>query len=81
MKFGLTMPPFGPYADPNYLAAIAQEAEAAGWDGFFIWDHVVYDHPSQPTGRSLDRAGCDCGKKNFIHTHGAMITSLARRHP
>ena len=80
MKFGLTMPPFGPYADPNYLASIAQEAEKAGWDGFFIWDHVVYDHPYHPLVDPWIALAAIAMKTSRLRM-GAMITSLARRRP
>ncbi len=40
MKFGLYLLNFGPYGDPRVLANLAQDAENAGWDGFFIWDHI-----------------------------------------
>jgi alkanesulfonate monooxygenase SsuD/methylene tetrahydromethanopterin reductase-like flavin-dependent oxidoreductase (luciferase family) len=35
------LPPFGPLADPHLLADLAAEAEAAGIDGVFLWDHVL----------------------------------------
>ncbi|HEX4206159.1 MAG TPA: LLM class flavin-dependent oxidoreductase [Ktedonobacteraceae bacterium] len=38
MKFGLDVPTTGAYADVRALAELAVEAEAAGWDGFFVWD-------------------------------------------
>jgi alkanesulfonate monooxygenase SsuD/methylene tetrahydromethanopterin reductase-like flavin-dependent oxidoreductase (luciferase family) len=38
MKFGLDVPVDGPYADPHLLVEMAVEAEAAGWDGFFLQD-------------------------------------------
>ncbi|GCE29005.1 luciferase-like protein [Dictyobacter alpinus] len=38
MKFGLDVPTTEAYADARVLAQLAAEAEAAGWDGFFIWD-------------------------------------------
>jgi alkanesulfonate monooxygenase SsuD/methylene tetrahydromethanopterin reductase-like flavin-dependent oxidoreductase (luciferase family) len=41
MKFGLDVPTTGEYADPCVLAGLAAEAEAAGWDGFFIWDVLL----------------------------------------
>lgn len=43
MKFGLSMPPIGTYSDPNYLASMADEAEQAGWDGFFPlkWREII----------------------------------------
>ncbi len=34
------MPNFGQFADPAELVAIAVDAEEAGWDGVFLWDHV-----------------------------------------
>jgi len=40
MKHALTMPNFGSYADARALAGLARDAEDAGWDGFFLWDHI-----------------------------------------
>jgi alkanesulfonate monooxygenase SsuD/methylene tetrahydromethanopterin reductase-like flavin-dependent oxidoreductase (luciferase family) len=37
--------PFGELSEPRALARLAAEAEAAGWDGFFVWDHLVYSAP------------------------------------
>lgn len=37
--------PFGELSDVRRLAGLAAEAEAAGWDGFFVWDHVLYSAP------------------------------------
>ena len=34
--------PFGELSEPRVLARLAAETEAAGWDGFFVWDHIVY---------------------------------------
>ena len=42
MKFGMNAPIFGEYADVRLLADLAVEAEAAGWDGFWIWDHIQW---------------------------------------
>jgi alkanesulfonate monooxygenase SsuD/methylene tetrahydromethanopterin reductase-like flavin-dependent oxidoreductase (luciferase family) len=38
---GVTLAPAGPLADPRRLVEIARVAEAAGWDGVFLWDHVL----------------------------------------
>ena len=80
MKFGLTMPPIGPYSDPNYLASIAADAEKAGWDGFFIWDHVVYDNPAHPFVDPWIGLAAIAMRTERIRL-GPMITSLARRRP
>ena len=41
MKYGLDVPTTGEYADPRVLAQLSSEAEAAGWDGFFLWDVLL----------------------------------------
>ncbi len=41
MRYGVWVPNFGEYGDPRTLVALAVDAEAAGWDGFFLWDHVL----------------------------------------
>jgi alkanesulfonate monooxygenase SsuD/methylene tetrahydromethanopterin reductase-like flavin-dependent oxidoreductase (luciferase family) len=41
MKFGLDVPTTGAYADARVQAQLAIEAEAAGWDGFFLWDVLL----------------------------------------
>jgi alkanesulfonate monooxygenase SsuD/methylene tetrahydromethanopterin reductase-like flavin-dependent oxidoreductase (luciferase family) len=41
LKNLLYLPPFGPLCDPRLLADLAAEAEEAGWDGVFLWDHIL----------------------------------------
>src|SRR5512137_3126801 len=36
MKYGFVLP----YGDARIAADFAQAAEAAGWDGFFVWEPV-----------------------------------------
>ena len=40
MQFAINTPNFGSFGDARLLAELAQEAEDAGWDGFFVWDHI-----------------------------------------
>lgn len=80
MQFGLTMPPFGAFADPRYLAETAQLAERAGWDGFFIWDHAIFhgtDYAIPATWVALAAVAMQTERIRL----GAMITPLARRRP
>ncbi len=35
------LPNFGKAAHPKVLARLAEEAERSGWNGFFLWDHLV----------------------------------------
>jgi alkanesulfonate monooxygenase SsuD/methylene tetrahydromethanopterin reductase-like flavin-dependent oxidoreductase (luciferase family) len=45
MKHGIDVGPFDELADPQLLVELAVAAEQRGWDGFFVWDHVVYRPP------------------------------------
>lgn len=42
MYYGIDVPNYGAYADPHVLVGLARDAEDAGWDGFFLWDHVAW---------------------------------------
>src|SRR5665213_2157130 len=41
MQHALYLPPFGPLAEPRVLMQVAARAELAGWDGLFLWDHIL----------------------------------------
>ena len=43
MRYSVNIPNFGDFADVRAVVKVAQAAEAAGWDGLFLWDHVVHD--------------------------------------
>jgi alkanesulfonate monooxygenase SsuD/methylene tetrahydromethanopterin reductase-like flavin-dependent oxidoreductase (luciferase family) len=42
MHFAVNIPNFGDFADPRVVADLARRAEEAGWDGLFVWDHVLW---------------------------------------
>src|SRR4051794_17702460 len=44
---GIFVAPFDELSDPRLTAELAREAEDAGWDGFFVWDHVRYSAPTR----------------------------------
>lgn len=54
MRRALFVPPFGQPAHPGVVGDLA---DAAGWDGVFLWDHVLYCPPANtvlgPGPRSL----------------------------
>ena len=59
---GLFVAPFDALADPRVVGDLAAEAEAAGWDGFFVWDHLQYGDRVEPRspmrGRAARRSRC-----------------------
>jgi alkanesulfonate monooxygenase SsuD/methylene tetrahydromethanopterin reductase-like flavin-dependent oxidoreductase (luciferase family) len=42
---GVFVAPFDVLSEPSVCADLARDAEAAGWDGFFVWDHLLYAPP------------------------------------
>lgn len=76
VRFGLYLPPFGPFGDPTVLVELAVRAEAAGWDGVFLWDHVVTDAmPIADPWTTL--AAIAHATENLLR--GPMVTPLPRR--
>lgn len=80
MKRALTLPIFDELADPAVLAGLAREAEDAGLDGVFVWDHVHYRNPVEAVTDpwvSLAAIACATDRVRI----GTMVTPLARRRP
>ena len=83
MRYGLDVTNFGEYADPARLCALARRAEAAGWDGLFLWDHVAGPWEgggAPPTGDPwVLLAGVACATTTL--RVGTNVTPVARRRP
>jgi alkanesulfonate monooxygenase SsuD/methylene tetrahydromethanopterin reductase-like flavin-dependent oxidoreductase (luciferase family) len=45
MKHAVFLPPFGALADPRLVVELAVSAEERGWDGLFLWDHILRPAP------------------------------------
>ncbi len=80
MRRGLFIPPFDNLADPRVIAELAAEAEAVGWDGVFLWDHIQYPDPITAM---CDPWICLAAIANATERIriGTMVTPLARRRP
>lgn len=80
MRYGLTLPIFDELSEPALLAELAAEAEAAGWDGVFVWDHVYYRAPVRAaTDPWVSLAAMAVATSTIVI--GPMVTPLARRRP
>jgi alkanesulfonate monooxygenase SsuD/methylene tetrahydromethanopterin reductase-like flavin-dependent oxidoreductase (luciferase family) len=75
---GIFVAPFDELADAQLLADLATRAEAAGWDGFFLWDHVDYRSPvSALADPWVCMAAIACATERI--RIGPLITPPARR--
>ena len=41
LKTAIYLPNHGPFGNVRTIADLARDAESAGWDGFFLWDHIA----------------------------------------
>jgi alkanesulfonate monooxygenase SsuD/methylene tetrahydromethanopterin reductase-like flavin-dependent oxidoreductase (luciferase family) len=75
---GIDVAPFGELADPRVLAELASAAEESGWDGFFVWDHIVHRSPARAIADpwvALAAVACATSRLRI----GPMVTPLSRR--
>ncbi len=81
VRFGVNMPNFGDYGDPGVLVDIARDAEAAGWDGFFLWDHVQFGRTSDVPVVDPWVALAAVAQATERLVLGPMVTPVPRRRP
>jgi alkanesulfonate monooxygenase SsuD/methylene tetrahydromethanopterin reductase-like flavin-dependent oxidoreductase (luciferase family) len=79
VKHGIYLPPFADFADVRRTAELAASAERAGWDGFFIWDHM-YGPPGMAVAEAWTALAAISLSTSSIRM-GALVTPLARRRP
>lgn len=81
MQYALTIPNFGWYFDPRLAGEMAYEAEQAGWDGFFFWDHMHWGpFPAAPVADPWMLLTAAALRTERVRL-GTMITPLSRRRP
>jgi alkanesulfonate monooxygenase SsuD/methylene tetrahydromethanopterin reductase-like flavin-dependent oxidoreductase (luciferase family) len=79
LRFAVCATNFGSWADPHVAVRTARAAQAGGWDGYFVWDHLafVWGPPSADPWITLAAvAGATEGL-----TLGTAVTPLPRRRP
>jgi alkanesulfonate monooxygenase SsuD/methylene tetrahydromethanopterin reductase-like flavin-dependent oxidoreductase (luciferase family) len=75
---GIFIAPFDELVDPRLVADLAGRAEQRGWDGFFVWDHVVYSPPADAVADPwVVLSAIACATQRM--TIGPLVTPLARR--
>jgi alkanesulfonate monooxygenase SsuD/methylene tetrahydromethanopterin reductase-like flavin-dependent oxidoreductase (luciferase family) len=81
MQFAINTPNFGSFGDARLLAQLAHEAEDAGWDGFFVWDHIGGSPKPAPPMADPWIALTAMAMVTSRIKLGPMVTPLPRRRP
>jgi alkanesulfonate monooxygenase SsuD/methylene tetrahydromethanopterin reductase-like flavin-dependent oxidoreductase (luciferase family) len=81
MFYGIYTPNFGAQTSPQLLAELAAEAEQAGWDGFFLWDHMLYSLNQNLPLFDPWVALAGMAMRTERLRLGTTVTPLARRRP
>jgi len=79
-RYGLYVPNFGRSSEPAVLTEMALEAEKSGWDGFFLWDHIVEWDRRVPICDSFTVLAAIATKTKRIRI-GTTVTPLPRLKP
>jgi probable F420-dependent oxidoreductase len=79
VRYGICLANIGSYSDPRVGVRVAEAADAAGWDGVFIWDHLafVWDAPAADPWVTLSASAASTSRVRI----GTAVTPLARRRP
>jgi alkanesulfonate monooxygenase SsuD/methylene tetrahydromethanopterin reductase-like flavin-dependent oxidoreductase (luciferase family) len=79
LRYAINTPCFGDFSDVRLLADLAHEAEEAGWDGFFIWDHIRNGWEMPMADPWVALTAMALATKRI--TLGPLVTPLPRRRP
>lgn len=82
MRYGINLPNFGHFGDIDFLVNLAMEVEDYGWDGLFLWDHLLVFNdgtvlPFVDPWIALTAIACNTKKLQF----GPLVTPIPRRRP
>ena len=79
MHHGICLANIGTYSDPRVGVRVAEAAEASGWDGVFIWDHLAFVWGAPAADPWITLAAV-AGATSRVRI-GTAVTPVARRRP
>ena len=80
MQTALFFPLFDELSEPRVAVEIAVAAEEAGWDGVFVWDHLLWDQPVERVADPWIVMSAIAQATERVRI-GPMVTPVPRRRP
>lgn len=80
MHSAIWLPLFDELADPTVVARLAADAEEAGWDGVFVWDHLRWREPVRDVADAWITLAAIAAATEQVRL-GPMVSPLPRRRP
>lgn len=77
---GIDIAPFDDLAEPARVVDLAVAAEERGWDGFFVWDHLIHRPPVRAAADPWVTLAAVATRTQRLRI-GPMVTPVARRRP
>jgi len=77
-RCAIGVPNVGSFGDPSLLVNLAVAAEEHGWDGFFVWDHLLWWDPEWYVADPLVVIAAVAARTARIRI-GILVNLLARR--
>ncbi len=78
VRHAVYLAPFDHLADPRVMVDLAVAAEQAGWDGFFLWDHVLRPEPTREIADVWIQLTAIAMRTEWL-VIGPLVTPLIRR--
>jgi alkanesulfonate monooxygenase SsuD/methylene tetrahydromethanopterin reductase-like flavin-dependent oxidoreductase (luciferase family) len=80
MNHAIGVPNVGPFGDVEVLVDLATRTEAAGWDGWFVWDHLLYHHVDWPVVDPWVAVSAAATLTRHVRL-GVLVAAVARYRP
>jgi alkanesulfonate monooxygenase SsuD/methylene tetrahydromethanopterin reductase-like flavin-dependent oxidoreductase (luciferase family) len=78
VRYAVGLPNVGEFGDPRLLVELGVAAEERGWDGVYVWDHLLYHQPDWPVANPTVVMGALAGRTSRVRL-GVLVTALPRR--
>jgi alkanesulfonate monooxygenase SsuD/methylene tetrahydromethanopterin reductase-like flavin-dependent oxidoreductase (luciferase family) len=80
LRSAVGLPNVGPFGDPTLLTELAVTAEERGWDGVFLWDHLLHHDPTWPVADPTVTIAAVAARTRRVRL-GVLMVAVPRRRP